>query len=158
MGASGLLEKAVNPVLDCVLLGIRMIEFTQGMRDDEGRRLGFDLRVGVHIGPVVAAVLGRRQSLYDLWGDTVNVAARLESHGQPGCVNLSVDAWNVVSHLVCGETRGICTLKGKPHPVEVIHLQPPTVVVTIPPSGGAAITPEVVVLSATESDGMLAPV
>jgi class 3 adenylate cyclase len=100
MGASGLLEKSVNPVLDCVLLGVRMIEFTQSLRDDEGRPLGFDLRVGVHIGPVVAAVLGHRQSLYDLWGDTVNVAARLESHGRPGCVNLSIPAWKFISGLV----------------------------------------------------------
>jgi class 3 adenylate cyclase len=133
MGASGLIEESVNPVLDCVLLGIRMIEFTQGLRDDQGRPLGFDLRVGVHIGPVVAAVLGHRQSLYDLWGDTVNVASRLESHGRPGCVNLSIPAWTRIRHLVCGETRGICTLKGKPEPVEIVHLQPPTVVVAIPP-------------------------
>jgi class 3 adenylate cyclase len=79
-------------------------------------------------------VLGRRQSLYDLWGDTVNVAARLESHGRPGCVNLSSHAWKYISDSVCGETRGICTLKGKPEPVEIIHLEPPNVVVAIPPS------------------------
>jgi adenylate cyclase len=158
MAASGLLEQAVNPVLDCVLLGIRMIEFAQGMRDDEGRPLGFDLRVGIHIGPVVAAVLGRRQSLYDLWGDTVNVAARLESHGQPGCVNLSVEAWQLISDLVHGETRGICTLKGKPEPVEIIHLQPPTVVVKVPPTDGNGITPPGVDLSATIRDAVLASV
>jgi class 3 adenylate cyclase len=132
MGASGLLEKSMNPVLDCVQLGMRMIEFTQSMRNDDGRPLGFDLRVGVHIGPVVAAVLGHRQSLYDLWGDTVNVASRLESNGRPGCVNLSIPAWKCISEFVCGEARGICKLKGKPEPVEIIHLEPRTVVVTVP--------------------------
>jgi class 3 adenylate cyclase len=139
MGASGLLEKSVNPVLDCVRLGLRMIEFTQGMRDDEGRPLGFDLRVGVHVGPVVAAVLGHRQSLYDLWGDTVNVASRLESNGRPGCVNLSIPAWTSISDLVCGEARGFCKLKGKPEPVEVIHLEPRTIVVTFPECDSDAV-------------------
>jgi class 3 adenylate cyclase len=89
---------------------------------------------------VVAGVLGRRQSLYDLWGDTVNVAARLESHGRPGCVNLSVHAWRYIADLVHGETRGICALKGKSKPVEIIHLEPPTVVLAIPPSYHKAIT------------------
>ena len=152
MGASGLLEKSVNPVLDCVLLGIRMIEFTQGLRDDQGRPLGFDLRVGIHIGPVVAAVLGHRQSLYDLWGDTVNVASRLESHGRPGCVNLSIPAWSCISDLVCGETRGNCSLKGKPEPVEIIHLCPSAVVVAIPPCDAKAVTRVGVDGSATELD------
>ena len=140
MGASGLLEKSMNPVLDCVRLGIRMIEFTQGMRNDEGRPLGFDLRVGVHVGPVVAAVLGHRQSLYDLWGDTVNVASRLESNGRPGCVNLSIPAWTCISEFVCGEARGICKLKGKPEPVEIIHLEPRTIVVTVPECDSDAVT------------------
>jgi class 3 adenylate cyclase/CheY-like chemotaxis protein len=134
MGASGLLEDVENPVLNCVLLGIQMIEFTQAMCDEDGNPLGFDLRVGIHYGPVVAAVLGRRQSLYDLWGDTVNVASRLESNGRPGCVNLSVQAWRCISDLARGETRGFANLKGKGEPVEIIHLQWQAVVLDLPPS------------------------
>ena len=134
MGASGLLEDVENPVLDCVLLGLQMIEFTRAMCDGDGKPLGFDLRVGIHFGPVVAAVLGRRQSLYDLWGDTVNVASRLESNGQPGCVNLSVQAWRCISDLARGETRGFARLKGKEEAVEIIHLQRQAVVLDLPPS------------------------
>ncbi|MFO0953355.1 MAG: adenylate/guanylate cyclase domain-containing protein [Isosphaeraceae bacterium] len=124
MAACGLLEDVPNPVESCVLLGLRMIEFTQGLCDDEGNRLGFNLRVGVHVGPVIAGVLGRKQSLYDLWGDTVNTASRLESHGKPGCVNLSEEAWSRVSERFSPAESETLKLKGKDVPVRVFRIDP----------------------------------
>jgi class 3 adenylate cyclase len=124
MAAAGLLQESSNPVRDCVEFGLEIIRYTQDLTDDRGGNPGFNLRVGVHVGPVVAGIIGRRQSLYDLWGDTVNTAARLESQGKPGCVNLSLDAWAFVSTLYRGETRDVCKLKGKPNGTEVIHLDP----------------------------------
>jgi class 3 adenylate cyclase len=140
MAASGLLEESQNPVLDCVEFGIEIIRYTQRLADSQGQPLGFNLRVGIHAGPVVAGIIGRRQSLYDLWGDTVNTAARLESHGKPGCVNLSPDAWEYISDLVRGEIRETCKLKGKAHPIEVIQLDPDLVqgLVTRPAAGALA--------------------
>jgi class 3 adenylate cyclase len=122
MAASGLMEDVANPVLDCVKLGMRMIEFTQKLCDGAGLPLGFELRVGIHVGTVVSGVLGRRQSLFDLWGDTVNIAARLESHGDAGCVNLSLEAWDQIRNRVAGERHSLRELKGKPGLTKIIHL------------------------------------
>jgi adenylate cyclase len=122
MAASGLLEDSAEPVLDCVLCGLSMIRATHALGD------GWDLRVGIHIGPVVAGVLGRRQYLYDLWGDTVNTAARLESHGKEGCVTLIEPAWGRVAPHFHGETRSLRLIKGKgDRPIELYHLDPLTI-------------------------------
>jgi class 3 adenylate cyclase len=107
MAASGLLTRPANPVLACLRAGLEMIAACQALP------VGWDLRVGVHAGTVVAGVIGRRQYLFDLWGDTVNTAARMESHGVPGAVTLSGDAWAQVAELCRGESRGPITVKGK---------------------------------------------
>lgn len=93
MAACGLLSEVENPVMNCVLCALEMIEATEAVVKE------WQLRVGVHCGPIVAGVLGSRKQQYDLWGDTVNVASRMESHGVPGCVALSKTAWDQISHL-----------------------------------------------------------
>lgn len=107
MAASGLLLPAENPVLNCVRCGLEMIEMTRQLG------LGWDLRVGVHSGPVVGGVLGRRTYLFDLWGDAVNTAARMESHGVPGAVTLTAHAWQAIAPLGHGQSLGPVAVKGK---------------------------------------------
>ncbi len=107
MGAAGLLRTADNPVMNCLRCGLDMIAACRALPT------GWDLRVGVHVGPVVAGVIGKRQYQYDLWGDTVNTAARMESQGVPGSVTLSAAAWQYLAHACRGESRGILSIKGK---------------------------------------------
>lgn len=57
---------------------------------------GWELRIGIHTGPIVAGVVGKKKYAYDIWGDTVNVASRMESNGEPGKVNLSSSTYNFI--------------------------------------------------------------
>jgi class 3 adenylate cyclase len=74
---------------------------------------GWELRCGLHMGPVVAGVVGRSKFSFDLWGDTVNVAARLVTVGDTGCVHLSEPAWNQVGGRCYAEPLGMIPLRGK---------------------------------------------
>jgi class 3 adenylate cyclase len=58
----------------------------------------WDLRIGIHTGPVVAGVVGRIKYAYDIWGSTVNIASRMESNGEPGKVNISAATYELIKH------------------------------------------------------------
>lgn len=86
MCAAGIISPTENPVLDCVRCGLEMV--------DNAPKIGakWEVRVGVHVGAAMAGVVGHRQYLFDVWGDTVNVAARLAEYGSIGSVTLSEKA------------------------------------------------------------------
>ncbi|MFT5681270.1 MAG: adenylate cyclase [Myxococcota bacterium] len=71
------------------------------------------VRIGIHSGPAIAGVIGRKKFIYDLWGDTVNTAARMESHGIPGAIQITTATRTLLADRYTFEERGVVTVKGK---------------------------------------------
>ncbi len=107
MGTAGLLRTLENPVLNCVQCGLEMVARAPGIPPH------WQVRVGIHVGPVIAGVVGHRQYLFDIWGDTVNTAARLEGLGQPNAVNISGPALECVKQSVRSSNQRTVNVKGK---------------------------------------------
>ena len=111
MAVGGVPVASPSSTPSVVRMALDMLDSTKDITEQRNEPL--QLRIGVHVGPAVAGVIGRRKFLYDLWGDTVNTAAHIESHGIPGRVQVTKA---VVEQLDDGfevEARGPVELKGK---------------------------------------------
>ena len=103
-----------NPI-DVVNCGIEICRF---MDDYKQKRIEqnlpfFEVRIGIHTGPVISGIVGTKKFAYDIWGDTVNTAARMESSGIPGSVNISGDTFHFIKdHFKC-TYRGKIEAKNK---------------------------------------------
>ena len=107
MVAAGIPTPRPDHVRAVADMALAMLDVASSHRD------GLGLRIGIDTGPVVAGVIGRRKFIYDLWGDTVNTASRMESHGVPGEIQVTE---RVVAALADGyvlEPRGTVEIKGK---------------------------------------------
>lgn len=104
-------RKTGEVAVEAVRAGLEMIETVQIKAAGLGYAL--DMRVGIHTGPVIAGVIGRTRYHYDIWGDTVNVASRLESTGVPGRIQISEATYYRVRDQFEFEPRGEIEVKGR---------------------------------------------
>jgi class 3 adenylate cyclase len=73
----------------------------------------FEIRIGVHTGPVIAGIVGIKKWQYDIWGETVNIASRMESMSKPGRINLSETTWQEIKDEFPCEYRGEIEVKNR---------------------------------------------
>jgi adenylate cyclase len=107
VATANLLEPHADPVLASVRCAFAMAEAARASL------AGWQIRIGIHFGPVVAGVVGGSKFTFDVWGDTVNVAARLSDLGTEGAVYLSEAAWRQLDGRARAQPLGPVALKGK---------------------------------------------
>lgn len=92
-------------------MALDMLAVTERLSREMGEQLA--IRIGIHTGPAVAGVIGTRKLFYDVWGDTVNTASRMESHGSAGRIQVTEDAKAALGSGYSFEHRGVVDVKGK---------------------------------------------
>jgi class 3 adenylate cyclase len=111
MVVGGMPERSDDHTHRVATMALDLVESIAGI--DAAVRLGITFRVGMHCGPVVAGVIGTKKFIYDVWGDTVNVASRMESLGMPGRVQVSQAVMERLRAAYTFEDRGLIEVKGK---------------------------------------------
>ncbi|MBN1388979.1 MAG: hypothetical protein JW965_11070 [Bacteroidales bacterium] len=115
MCAGGIPHRNRTNPLEVVLAALEMQEYMNNLKKEQtARGMKFwDIRIGIHTGTVVAGVIGHKKLSYDIWGDTVNTASRMESSGIPGKINISGVTYEYVKDFFICEYRGKMPVKYK---------------------------------------------
>jgi class 3 adenylate cyclase len=111
MIVAGVPAECEDHALRCAEAALRMLEFIQ--QRNQSASIKWEMRAGIHSGAVVAGIVGKRKFAYDIFGDTVNIASRMESAGSPGRLNVSAYTYDLIRHQYAGEYRGKVNAKGK---------------------------------------------
>ncbi len=91
-----------------------IVQITEEVKNDNlANIMPYEIRIGINTGPVVAGVVGTQKFAYDIWGDTVNVAARMESNSEPGRINISENTYELIKDQFECEYRGKIKVKNK---------------------------------------------
>ncbi len=117
MAACGIPLSNKNSTLTMLNAAFKMLEVAES-RNAENKEQGkpqFEMRIGMHTGPIVAGIVGVKKFQYDIWGDTVNIASRMESYSEVGRINVSKYAYEILKNEpgLVFENRGIIDVKGK---------------------------------------------
>ncbi len=115
MAAAGLpIENKTHPI-DMVNAALEILETIEEIKTDRKTKglPFFEIRIGIHTGPVVAGIVGTKKFAYDIWGDAVNVASRMESSGEAGKINISGNTYELVKEKFICKYRGKVTAKNK---------------------------------------------
>lgn len=115
MCVSGLPEKNPNNALEIIDAALEIQAYLEGLKKEKSKKGEpyFEARIGIHTGPLVAGVVGSKKFAYDVWGDTVNIAARLESKGEVGKVNISHSTYKLVKGKYKCIPRGKIPIKNR---------------------------------------------
>jgi len=111
MAAAGIPELQSDHAMRVATLALQMMEAVRTISESTG--LALQARIGINTGPVVAGVIGTHKFVYDVWGDTVNTASRMESHSIPGRIQVSATTRHVLQGSFRFEPRGSMQIKGK---------------------------------------------
>jgi adenylate cyclase len=111
LAVSGLPTSSVNHAQNAVNAGLEILEFINKKRSQNEN--SFEIRIGIHSGPVIAGIVGVKKFAYDIWGDTVNTAARMEQNGEKGKLNVSGSTYALIGEQFDCEYRGKIETKGK---------------------------------------------
>jgi class 3 adenylate cyclase len=114
MAVGGFDEEFLHPV-NSILCALRIQEFMRKYYLSQNRKNlpAWKIRIGINSGPVVAGVLGEKRFNYDIWGDTVNIAQRMESNSEAGKINVSKITYEQAKDFFTFENRGLLNVKGK---------------------------------------------
>lgn len=110
MVAAGMPSPVGDPVHRVAAMALDMQGTVAGMSDKFPD--GLKIRIGLHAGPAVAGVIGNKKPFYDVWGETVNTASRMESHGEPGRIQVTTAVKEELVDVYAFEPRGIVIVKG----------------------------------------------
>lgn len=119
MVAGGMPEKSEGHAQSMADMALDMIAASQALAADFDDQLS--IRIGLHVGPAMAGVIGRNKPYYDVWGDTINVASRMESSGLPGRIQITPEVKDILGAHYDFESRGMVDIKGK-GPMDVYFL------------------------------------